>query len=51
MAKVSIVRIQGRPRLGWIYVQKVALVSGRMTVEAEQQSEKDKKVCRALAHV
>ena len=35
-------RVRGRPRLGWIYVGKVALGNRGMTVEAARQCAKDR---------
>ena len=51
MAEVSLGRVRGRPRLGWMDVVKVALGSRGMTVEAERQCAKDRKECRALVHM
>ena len=40
MAEVSLGRVRGRPRLGWMDGVKVALGNRGMTVEAENQCEK-----------
>ena len=44
-------RVQGRPRLGWMYGVKVALGNRGMTVEAARQCAKDWKERRALVYV
>ena len=51
MAEVSVGRVRGRPRLGWMDGMKVALGIRGMTVEAARQCEKDRKEWRALVHV
>ena len=43
MAEVSVGRVRGRPRLGWMDGVKVALGNTGMTVEATQQCEKYQK--------
>ena len=43
MAEVSIGRVRGRPRLGWMDGVNVALGNRRMTVEAARQCAKDRK--------
>ena len=47
MAHVSGERVQGRPRLGYMDLMKMALGSGGMTVEAARQCAKDRKEWRA----
>ena len=51
MAEVSLGRIRGRPRLGWMDGVKVALSNRRMTVEAARQCAKDSREWRALVHL
>ena len=51
MAEVSVGRVRGRPRLGWMDGVKVALGNRLMTVEAVRQCEKDRKEWRALVHM
>ena len=52
MAEVSVGRVRGRPRLGWMDGVKVALGNRGMTVEAApQQCAKDRKEWRALVHM
>ena len=51
MAKVSVGRVRGRPRLGWMDGVKVALGNRGMTVEAVRQCDKDRKTWRALVHM
>ena len=51
MAKVSMGRVRGRPRLGWMDDVKVALGNRGMKVEAARQCEKDRKEWRALLHM
>ena len=51
MAKVSLGRVRGRPRLGWMDGVKVALCYRGMTVEVARQSAKDRKEWRALGHM
>ena len=48
MAEVSLMRVLGRPRLGWMDGVKVALGNRGMTVEAARQCAKDQKEWRAL---
>ena len=50
MAEVSIGRVRGTPRLGWMDGVKVALGNRGMTVEAARQCAKDRKEWRALVH-
>ena len=47
MAEVSIGRVRGRPRFGWMDFVKVALSNRGMTVEAAQQCAKDMQQLRA----
>ena len=51
MAEVSVGRVRGRPRLGWMASVKVALGKRGMTEEAERQCAKDRKEWRALVHM
>ena len=51
MAEVSVGRVRGRPRLGWMDGVKVALGNRGMTVEAPRQCAKDRKAGRALVHM
>ena len=51
MAEVSVGRVRGRPRLGWMDGVKVALGNRGMTVEAARQCAKDRKAWRALVHM
>ena len=51
MAEVSVVRVRGRPRLGWMDGVNVAVGNRAMTVEAARQCAKDWKVWRALVHM
>ena len=51
MAKVSGGRVRGRPRLGWMFVVKVAFGNRGMTVEVARQCAKDRKEWRALVHM
>ena len=51
IAEVNGGRVQGTPRLGWIYGMKVSLGSKLMTVEAAQQCAKYRKEWRALVHM
>ena len=51
MAEVSLARVLGRPRLGWMDYEKVALGSRRMTDETELQYAKDMKEWRALVYM
>ena len=51
LAEVSLGRVQGRPRLGWMDGVKVALGNRGMTMEAERQCSKDRKEWRALVQV
>ena len=46
MAEVSMRRVRGRPRLGWMVGVKVALGNRGMTVEAARQWAKDRKEWR-----
>ena len=50
MAEVSVGRVRGRPRLGWMDGVKVALGNRGMTVEAARQCAKDRNEWRALVH-
>ena len=50
MVEVSGGRVRGRPRVGWIYDEKVALGNRGMTVEAAPQSAKVRKEWRDLVH-
>ena len=43
--------VQGRPRLGWMVVVKVALGSREMMVEAARQCAKARKEWRVLVHM
>ena len=51
MAEVSMGRVRGRPRFGWMDAVKVPLGNRGMTVEAARQSGKDRKEWRALVHM
>ena len=51
MAEVSVGRVRGRPRLGWMNGVKVALGNKGMTVEAARRCAKDRKAWRALGHM
>ena len=51
MAEVSIGRVRGRPRLGWMDGVKVALGNRGMTMEAAQQCAKHRKEWSALVHM
>ena len=51
MAEVSIERVLGRPRLGWMDGVKVALGNRGITVEAARQCVKDSKEWKALVHI
>ena len=51
MAVVSLGRVRGRPRLGWMVGVKVALGNRGMTVEAVHQCAKDRKEYRAQVHM
>ena len=51
MAEVSVGRVRGRPRSGWMDGVKVALGNRGMTVEAARQCAKDSKEWRALVHM
>ena len=51
MAEVSVGRVRGRPRLGWIDGVKVALGNRGMTVEAARRCATDRKAWRALVHM
>ena len=51
MAEVSVERVRGRPRLGWMDGVKVSLGNKGMTVEAARQCAKERKVWRALVHM
>ena len=51
MAEVSVGRVRGRRRLGWMDGVKVALGSRWMTMEAARQCAKDRKAWRALVHM
>ena len=51
MAEVSVGRVRGRPRLGWIDGVKVALGNRGMTAEAVRQYAKDRKEWRTLVHM
>ena len=50
MAEVSVGRLRGRPRLGWMDGVKVALGNRGMTVDAARQWAKDRKKWRVLVH-
>ena len=43
MAEVSMARVRGRPRLGWMDGVKIALGNRGMAAEAARQCEKDRK--------
>ena len=49
-AVVSLERVRGRPRLGWMDGVKVALGNIGMMVEAARQCGKDRKEWRAVVH-
>ena len=51
IAEISVGRVRGRPRLGWIDGVKVALGNRGMNMEAARQCAKDRKAWRALVHV
>ena len=51
MAEISVWRVRGRPRLGWIDGVKVALGNRAMRVKAARQFAKDSKEWRALVHI
>ena len=51
MAEVSGELVRGRPRLGWMDGEKVALGNRGMTVETARQCAKDRKEWRALVHM
>ena len=51
MAEVSVGRVKGRPRLGWMDGVKVALDNRGMTVEDARHCAKDRKEWRGLAHM
>ena len=51
MAEVSVGRVRGRPRLGWMDGVKVALGNRGLMVEAARQCAKDRKAWRALVHM
>ena len=51
MADVSLGRVRGRPRLGWIDGVKMGLGNRGMTVETARQCAKDRKEWRALVHM
>ena len=51
MAEVSVGRVQGRPRLGWMDGVNVALGNRGMTVEAARQCAKGRKAWRSLVHM
>ena len=51
MAEVIWGRVRGRPRLGWMDGEMMALSSKVMTVEAARQCAKDRKEWRALVHM
>ena len=51
MAEVSGGRVRGRPRLGWMDREKVALGNRGVTVEAARQYAEDRKEWRALVHM
>ena len=51
MAEVSGGLVRGRPRLGWMDGEKVALGNRGMTVEAARQCAKDRNEWRALVHM
>ena len=50
-AEVSGGWVRGRPRLGWMDGEKMALGNRGMTVEAARQCAKDRKEWRALVHM
>ena len=51
MAEVSMGRVRGRPKLGFMDGVKVPLGNRRMTVEAARQCVKDHKEWRSLVHM
>ena len=51
MADVSMGRVRGRPRLGWMDGVKVALGNRGIMVETARQCPKDQKAWRALVHM
>ena len=51
MVEVSGGRVRGRPRLGWMYGVKVALLNRGMTVDPACQCIKDLKEWRALVYM
>ena len=51
MAEVSVRRVRGRPRSGWMDGVKVALGNRGMTVDAARQCAKDRKEWRSLVHL
>ena len=51
MAEVSLGRVRGRPRLGWMDDVKEALSNRGVTVKAARQCAKDRKEWRALVHM
>ena len=51
MMEVSGVRIQSRPRLGWMVGKIVDLGRREMKVEVARQCVKDRMECRALVHM
>ena len=51
MAEVSVGRVRGRLRLGWMDGVKVALGNRGMTVKAARQCAKDRIEWRALVHI
>ena len=51
MAEVSVGRVRGRPRLGWMDGAKVALGNRGMMMEAARQCSKNRKKWRALVHM
>ena len=48
MSEISIGRVRGRPRFGWMDWVKVAFGNRGMTAEAARQCAKDRKAWRAL---
>ena len=51
MTEVSVGRVRGRLRLGWMDGVKVALGNRGMTVKTACQCAKDWKECRTLEHM
>ena len=51
MAEVSGDRVRGRPRLGWMDGEIVALGNREMTVRTARQCAKDRKEWRAILHM